>query len=36
LVKLDLFSIFPTAFLFTGLGLFVLNVARRQPAPVDA
>ena len=36
LVKLDLFYIFPTAFLFTGLGLFVLNVARRQPAPVGA
>ena len=33
LVKLDLFDIFPTAFLFTGLGLFVLNIARRQPAP---
>ena len=33
LVKLDLFYIFPTAFLFTGLGLFVFNVARNQPAP---
>jgi MFS family permease len=32
LVKLDLFYIFPTAFLFTGLGLFVLNIAHRQPA----
>ena len=31
LVKLDLFYIFPTAFLFTGLGLIVLNMARRQP-----
>ena len=36
LVKLNLFYIFPTAFLFTGLGLFVLNIARRQPAPVGA
>ena len=33
LVNLDLFYIFPTAFLFTGLGLFVLNIARNQPAP---
>jgi DHA1 family multidrug resistance protein-like MFS transporter len=33
LVKLDLFYIFPMAFVFTGLGLFVLNVARRQPTP---
>ena len=32
LVKLDLFYIFPTAFLFTGLGLLALNIARRQPA----
>jgi MFS family permease len=32
LVKLDLFYIFPAAFLFTGLGLFVLNIARQQPA----
>jgi len=36
LVKLDLFYIFPTAFLFTGLGLLVLNIARRQPSAVDA
>ncbi len=36
LVKLDLFYIFPAAFLFTGLGLLVLNIARRQPAPSDA
>lgn len=32
LVKLDIFYIFPAAFLFTGLGLLVLNIARRQPA----
>ena len=32
LVKLDLFYIFPTAFLFTGLGLLFLTIARRQPA----
>jgi MFS family permease len=36
LVKLDLFYIFPVAFLFTGLGLLVLGLARRQPAPADA
>ena len=34
LVKLNLFYIFPTAFLITGLSLLVLNIARRQPAPV--
>ena len=34
LVKLDLFYIFPAAFLFTGLGLFVLNMARQQPVPM--
>jgi MFS family permease len=33
LVRLDLFSIFPTAFVFTGLGLFVLNLARRSAEP---
>ena len=36
LVRLDLFYIFPMAFLFTGLGLFVLNWARLQPVPLDA
>ncbi len=36
LVKLNLFYIFPAAFVFTGLGLIVLNVARRQPAPAEA
>jgi len=35
LVRLDLFYIFPMAFLFTGLGLLVLNIARQQPAPSD-
>jgi len=34
LVKRDLFYIFPAAFLLTGLGLFFLNLARRQPVPV--
>ncbi len=34
LVKFDLFYIFPTAFLFTGLGLLVLNIARQQPAQI--
>ncbi len=33
LVGLNLFYIFPAACVFTGLGLFVLNVARVQPAP---
>lgn len=33
LVKLDLFNIFPAAFVLTGLGLLVVNVARRQPSP---
>jgi MFS transporter, DHA1 family, multidrug resistance protein len=33
LVTRDLFYIFPAAFLFTGFGLIVLNVARRQPVP---
>lgn len=32
LVGLNLFYIFPAACVFTGLGLFVLNVARLQPA----
>lgn len=36
LVKLDLFYIFPAAFVLTGLGLFVLNLARRQPMPFEA
>jgi MFS family permease len=35
LVKLDLFYIFPAAFVFTGLGLVVLRVARLQPAALD-
>jgi MFS family permease len=33
LVKLDIFYIFPAAFLFTAIGLLVLNMARAQPAP---
>jgi hypothetical protein len=33
LVKADLFLIFPTAFVFTGLGLLVVQLARGQPAP---
>ena len=33
LVKRDLFHIFAMAFVFTGLGLLVVNVARRQPLP---
>lgn len=36
LVKLDLFYIFPAAFVLTGLGLLVVNLARRQPMPVEA
>ena len=36
LVGLNLFYIFPAAFVFTGLGLFVLNIARNQPAPSEA
>jgi DHA1 family multidrug resistance protein-like MFS transporter len=36
LVKYNLFYIFPTACLFTGLGLLVLNIARGQPMPVGA
>lgn len=36
LVKMDLFYIFPVAFVLTGLGLYVLNIARRQPAPLEA
>jgi MFS transporter, DHA1 family, multidrug resistance protein len=35
LVKLDIFYIFPAAFLFTTLGLLVLNLAHRQPEPAD-
>lgn len=34
LVKLDLFYIFPTACVFTAMGLAVLSVARRQPVPM--
>ena len=33
LVRYDLFYIFPAAFLLTGLGLLVLDRARRQPMP---
>jgi MFS transporter, DHA1 family, multidrug resistance protein len=33
LVGFNLFYIFPAAFAFTGLGLLVLNIARRQPMP---
>jgi MFS family permease len=36
LVGLNLFYIYPAAFLFTGLGLFVLNISRRQPVPSEA
>ncbi len=36
LVGWNLFYIFPASFVFTGLGLFVLNLARAQPAPVGA
>ena len=35
LVARDLFHIFPTAFLFTSLSLWVLNVASRQPGPAS-
>jgi MFS family permease len=35
LVGLNLFYIYPAAFLFTGLGLMVLNIARRQPMPSE-
>ncbi len=35
LVKYDLFNIFPAAFVLTGLGLLVVNVARKQPMPVE-
>ncbi len=35
LVKLDLFNIFPAAFVLTGLGLLVVNVARKQPMPAE-
>ncbi|MGE5072794.1 MAG: MFS transporter [Anaerolineae bacterium] len=35
LVKLDLFYIFPAAGLFTVLGVMVLSVAHRQPAPAE-
>jgi len=31
LVKQDLFLVFPMAFLFTVLSLFVMSYARRQP-----
>lgn len=36
LVKLDLFYIFPVAFLLTSLGLLVLDAARRRPIPLEA
>ena len=36
LVGLNLFYIYPAAFLFTGFGLLVLNFARRQPVPPEA
>jgi MFS family permease len=36
LVGLNLFYIYPAAFLFTGFGLFVLILARRQPMPAEA
>ena len=35
LVGLNLFYIYPAAFLFTGFGLLVLNIARRQPVPPE-
>ena len=35
LVGLNLFYIYPAAFLLTGLGLFVLNIAHRQPTPPE-
>ena len=36
LVGLNLFYIYPAAFLFTGFGLLVLYLARRQPVPLEA
>ncbi len=36
LVRLDLFYIFPAAFVLTGMGVLVLNLARRQPVPAEA
>ncbi len=36
LVKLNLFYIYPFAFLVTGLGVLALRLARRQPAPGNA
>ncbi len=36
LVKLDLFYIFPAAFVLTGLGFLALNLARKQPMPAEA
>ena len=36
LVGLNLFYIYPAAFLFTGFGLLVLYLARRQPVPSEA
>ena len=36
LVGLNLFYIYPAAFLFTGFGLLVLNLARRQPVPPES
>jgi MFS family permease len=36
LVGLNLFYIYPAAFLFTGMGLLVLYLARRQPVPSEA
>lgn len=36
LVKLDLFYIFPAAFVQTGFGVLVLNRARSQAAPAEA
>jgi MFS family permease len=35
LVGLNLFYIYPAAFLFTGIGLLVLIIARSQPAPLE-
>jgi MFS family permease len=36
LVELNLFYIYPAAFVLTGLGLIVLNRARGQPGPAEA
>jgi MFS family permease len=36
LVGLNLFYIYPAAFIFTGVGLFVLDLARRQPTPIES